>query len=183
MKIPVVTQHRHVHLSEEDAVTLFGGALTPERSIAHKGQFLSTESVSIIGLKGTFDRVRILGPERTQTQVELSASDAFAIGLDVPARMSGDLSRAGSCILRTPHGEVKAKSSTIIAARHLHCSQSDAEKLQLAHLDVISVATQSGEQLNNVIVRIHPTYATEFHLTKDEAAEYWLQTGDHVTLL
>jgi propanediol utilization protein len=183
MKIPVVVQHRHVHLSPEDAKTLLGDSMESERLISHKGQFLATASVSVIGERGTFDRVRVLGPERAHTQVELSASDAFAIGIDVPARVSGDLVRSGSCLLKTVHGEVQATSSTIISARHLHCSDRVAKQLGLTHHEVVSLKTESGEQIDHVIVRTHPTFVLEFHLTKDEAAEYWLHSGDLVTIV
>ncbi|PJA46018.1 phosphate propanoyltransferase [Candidatus Uhrbacteria bacterium CG_4_9_14_3_um_filter_50_9] len=185
MDIPVVVQHRHVHLSEVDWQTLFGEELPMSvRELEHRGQYVSEHCLKIIGETGTFDCVRVLGPYRSSTQVELSASDAFAIGIDAPVRISGDLVRAGTCELKGTVGTVKAVASTIIPARHLHCSTKSADQLKVAHLDVVSLRiVQTGQIIQNVVVRVHPTFATAFHPSKDEAAEWWLQTGDHVTIV
>lgn len=185
MDIPVVVQHRHVHLCEEDRRVLFQDAvLEPIRMIDQRDQFVCRQHVSVHGPNGSFPELSILGPVRAQTQVELSASDAFAIGVDAPLRLSGDLDRSATVILKTDHGEVQAKMSTIVPIRHLHLPPSVAESLGLAHHAVVSVSLkgQEGIVFDQVVVRIHPTFTPAFHLTKDEAAPCWVQTGDRVIL-
>ena len=186
MDIPVVVQHRHVHLSQEDTRVLFGGnALESIRAIAQRDQFVSKSQVSVHGPRGSFPELSVLGPVRARTQVELSASDAFALGVDAPLRLSGDLDRSATVILKTDLGEIQAKMSTIIPIRHVHLPPSVAETLGLAHHDVVSVSLKDreGTVFDQVVVRVHPTFTPAFHLTKDEAAPRWVQTGDFVTLL
>ena len=181
MEIPVVVQHRHIHLSSEDTQTLFGReGLRPSRAIEQRDQFVAKGAVGVHGPKGSFSDVCVIGPERAQTQVELSASDAFAIGVDAPLRLSGDLERSATVLLKTEFGEVIAKMSTIIPLRHLHLPPTAAASLGVTHLDVVSVQMRGREDVlfDQVVVRVHPTFAPAFHLTKDEAAPYWIQTGD-----
>lgn len=184
MSIPVVVQHRHVHLSEADFRVLFGEermeALLP---LSHKGQFVSRNTVTVRGKNGHLEEVRILGPFRQETQVELSASEAFALGINAPVRISGDLAHSGTCTLIGPKGQIDASNVAIVPARHLHCSPQDAGRLGVAHHDTIrlSIKGQSGS-IEHVTVRVHPTFSLEFHLSTDEAAEFWLQTGDTVTV-
>ncbi|KKW36702.1 MAG: Phosphate propanoyltransferase [Candidatus Giovannonibacteria bacterium GW2011_GWA2_53_7] len=182
-KIPVVIQHRHVHVSPEDQAALFGEGttLTPVRSLEHREQVVYRETVDLVGKAGRLERVRILGPARAQTQVEISASEAFALGIDAPVRVSGDLKRSGNGELVGPHGKVKVRSRVIIPARHIHCSASDAKKLGMKHEQLVSVKTADGSTIEHITLRVHPTFRPAFHLTADEAAEYWLHTGDHVT--
>ncbi len=182
MEIPVVLQFRHVHLSAEDQKVLFGNeALEPERTLEHRGQYVARQRVQVIGPDGIFDRVCVLGPERASTQVELSASDAHSIGVKAPLRISGDLDRSASVTLKGPAGEVVAKMSTITPIRHLHLSSSAAEAKGVAQGDVVSV--QAGARsINHVVVRIHPTFVPALHISADEAAELWLQSGDTIVL-
>lgn len=185
MDIPVVVQHRHVHLSEKDARVLFGdNVLEPMRVVDQRDQFVSKQLVSVHGSRGSFPELSIIGPSRARTQVELSSSDAFALGVDAPLRLSGDLDRSATVILKTGLGEVRAKMSTIIPIRHLHLPPSVAESIGLAHHDVVSVSLKGREGIvfDQVVVRVHPTFTPAFHLTKDEAAPRWIQTGDFVIL-
>lgn len=185
MHIPIVVQHRHVHLSPDAVRQLFAkDHLTKEHEIDQRSQFIAEEKVAIVGPNGSFDTVAVLGPERAQTQVELSVSDAFAIGIKAPLRISGDLERSATVILRGPEGEVKATMSTIIPIRHLHLPPELAEEQRLKHLDIIKVQLVDRPHitLDQVVVRIHPTFLPGLHITKDEAAADWLQTGDLVTL-
>lgn len=182
MLIPLVLQHRHVHLSKKDFRQLFGDEKNVEIDIelSHKGQYVCKETVNVEGKTGVIESVRVIGPSRHATQIELSLTDAFAIGLNAPTRQSGDLARAASCVLVGPLGKVRAISSVIVPARHLHCSDRMAKKLQLKNHQVISVrhAERPDVILSHVFVRIHPTFSFELHLTHDEAAHHWLQTGD-----
>ncbi|TAL51002.1 phosphate propanoyltransferase [Patescibacteria group bacterium] len=183
MEIPVVVQHRHVHVSAQDSLVLFGlDSLTQTRPIEHRGQFVARPSVGVYGPTGSFPEVCVLGPVRAQTQVELSSSDAFAIGVQAPLRISGDLDRSATVLLKTELGEIHAKMSTIIPIRHLHLPPALAEALGVIHHDVISVRVKDHEEIlfDHVVVRVHPTFSPAFHLTKDEAAPRWIQTGDSI---
>ncbi len=182
MEVPVVIQFRHVHLSSEDRQILFGDVhLEPERSIEHRGQFVAKQQVEVIGPSGIFDKVCVLGPERSVTQVELSASDAHSIGVNAPLRVSGDLDRSATVTLKGSNGQIEAKMSTIIPIRHLHLPTSLASEHGLAQGDVVSA--RFGEAtINHITVRIHPTFALALHVSIDEAAELWLQSGDIVIL-
>ena len=181
MKIPIVVQHRHVHLSSRDRETLFGKEpLVEARAIGQKGQVVYQKTVQVVGPNGKFEHVCVLGPDRDQTQVELSSSDAFALGLKASVRVSGDLERSASCKLVGPSGDLDAKSTTIIPVRHLHCTPQFADQNNLKHHDVASLSIDAFKEktISDVVVRVHPTYSIEFHLTKDEAAEHWIQSGD-----
>lgn len=185
--VPVHVQYRHVHLSAEDTQALFGSQkLSKLSELPHRGQFVSDETVTIVGQSGVqIERVRVLGPSRDATQVELSPTEAFALGVDVPVRLSGDLSRTTGCTLVGPEGSVVLKSGAIIPARHLHCGERDAARLNLSHHQLVTVTPvgRPDARIELVTVRIHPTFALQLHLTYDEASEFWLETGDHVVIV
>lgn len=185
MKIPVVVQHRHVHLSEPHAKALFGENWNAqEHPIDQRGQFVSPYTVEVIGPNGSFAEVAVLGPCRSSTQVELSSSDAFAIGVKAPLRVSGDTDRSATVTLKAGENTVKASMSAIVPIRHLHLPPSVADDHNLAHHDVVTVSLvhRPNIQFEHVLVRVHPTFTPAFHLTKDEAAPHWVQTGDEITL-
>ncbi|NBS41067.1 propanediol utilization protein [bacterium] len=186
-QILVNVQHRHVHLSPVHTEALFGAAkCTKMAELAHRGQFACDETVTVVGPNGvSLERVRVLGPTRDETQVELSPTEAYALGLDAPVRLSGDLSRTGSCTLVGPSGSVEIQTGLIIPARHLHVSDRDAARLGLSHHGLVSVAPvgRPDAKIELVSVRVHPTFALELHLTYDEASEFWVQTGDRVTIV
>lgn len=185
--VPVHVQYRHAHLSASDAQALFGSQkLTKLSELPHRGQFVCDQTVTLVGPNGVqIERVRVLGPSRDATQVELSPTEAFALGLDVPVRLSGDLSRTAGCTLVGPEGSVSLKSGVIIPARHLHCGEREAAKLGLAHHQLVTVAPVGRPEtaIELVTVRIHPTFALALHLSYDEASEFWLETGDHVVIV
>lgn len=186
MDIPVVVQHRHVHLSAADQAVLFGPDASFKRvaDVGHQGQAAYQETVTVIGKNGRLEDVRVLGPSREETQVELSASEAFALGIDAPLRVSGDTKRAASCGLRGPAGTIRSRACAIVPLRHLHCGEADAKRLGLRHRDTVAL-TPVGRpdlRLELVAVRVHPSFGLSFHLTADEAAQFWLHTGDRVRL-
>ncbi len=187
MLIPVQIQYRHVHLSVAHAEALFGSArLGKLAELGHRGQFACDETVTVVGPNGVeLERVRVLGPSRDETQVELSPTEAYALGLDAPVRLSGDLSRTAPCVLVGPSGRVELAVGAIIPARHLHMNERDAARLGLAHHQLVSVAPagRPDARIDLVTVRVHPTFALAFHLTYDEAAEFWIQTGESVTIV
>ncbi|KKR58060.1 MAG: Phosphate propanoyltransferase [Candidatus Uhrbacteria bacterium GW2011_GWE2_40_58] len=184
---PTIIQYRHIHLSSVDHVLLFGENVkgTTLRKLGQKEQVVFQEMVEIIGKNGVILKAHVLGPERDKTQVELSATEAFALGINAPLRVSGDSDHSASCILKGPKGEVQAKMCVIIPVRHLHLPPRLAKKYNLEQGSIISLQTVQHpfQEIDQVIVRIHPTFRPEFHLTFDEASTFWLQTGDAVHLL
>lgn len=183
MRIPLVVQYRHVHLSQQDFSVLFGTVSGKQiADIGHFGQFVTDLTVDVIGETGIIRAVRVLGPARDQTQVELCASDVAAIGLRAPVRLSGDLSRSAGCTLEGPAGKIRVVGCVIIPARHLHLNSHSAEVFGLKHGQTIAVRTDDDHavRIEHIVVRVHPTFANEFHVTADEAAEHWLNTGQCV---
>ncbi len=186
MDIPVVVQHRHVHLSAADQATLFGADASMKRvaDVGHDGQAAYQETVTLVGKNGQMEDVRVLGPCREETQVELSASEAFALGIDAPLRVSGDVKRAASCGLKGPHGSIRSRACVIVPVRHLHCGDADAKRLGIRHRDTVALTPVGRPDLRmeHVAVRVHPSFGLSFHLSADEAAQFWLHTGDRVRL-
>lgn len=181
----VVIQFRHVHLSTADQDALFGPGclLTPLCAISHLGQVVYEETVDLAGPRGTIESVRIIGPAREHSQVELSELEALAAGFDAPVRLSGDSQNSAQGRLLGPKGECTV-DKVIIPARHLHLPDHLAENLGLRqHQRVRLLAAHNPKPaIKEVVVRVHPTFSPEFHLTADEAAVFWLNTGDYVKL-
>jgi len=187
LPIPVHVQYRHVHLSVTDRESLFGSEkLTKRSELAHRGQFVTDQTVRVVGPNGVeLEEVRVLGPERDESQLELSPTEAFALGIDAPVRLSGDLSRTGSCELIGSKGKVTVKSGVIIPARHLHCNEREAARLGVEHHQLVTLAPVGHPEttIELVSVRVHPTFALSLHISHDEASEFWVETGDEVILL
>jgi putative phosphotransacetylase len=187
IEVTIGVSNRHIHLSEKDAHTLFGHPLTTDREISQPGQFAARESVTIEGPKGTLDDVRIVGPERDQTQVEISLTDARRLGVDVPVAASGTLDKsAGGVTLRGDAGSLRVNRGVIAASRHLHLSERDSRAWGLSSGDKLDVRCGSGSRavtFHDVLVRAGTTNATELHLDTDEANAAAVRTGDKVTIL
>ena len=184
MKIEVLveTSARHMHVSQADLETLFGKGyeLTHKKDLSQPGQFACEERVQVIGPKGSFPKVSILGPVRPETQVELSASDARSIGVDAPCRESGDTAASGGCKLVGPAGEVELKEGVIVAKRHIHATPADAEKYGVEDKQIVSVKVESdGRSLvfGDVVVRVNPSYALAMHIDTDEANAAFAKPG------
>ncbi len=174
MKFLIETSARHVHVTKEVLNTLFGGGyeLTVKKELSQPGQFASNERVAVIGPKGQFPAVSILGPVRPETQVELSASDARSIGVAAPIRESGDISGSGACKLVGPKGEVEISEGVIIAKRHIHATPEDAEALGVKDKEIVNVKVDSPERsliFGDVVVRVSPKYALAMHIDTDES--------------
>lgn len=170
----VETSARHVHVTKETLETLFGAGytLTKKKDLSQPGQFSCEERVQVIGPKGSFPAVSILGPERSADQVELSASDARKIGISAPVRESGDVKGSGACKLVGPKGEVELSEGVIIAKRHIHMTPEDAEKYGMRDKQVVSVEIKSAERsliFGDTVVRVSPNYALAMHIDTDEA--------------
>ena len=184
---PVGISARHLHLSQADLEKLFGPGhqLTPEKPLSQPGQFSCAETVAVHGPRGSFPKIRVLGPVRQHTQVEVSRSDAFVLGLDPPVRDSGDLAGSPGARLVGPGGEIVLSEGVIVAHRHLHIPPKQAEELGLKDKDFIRVHVEGPRALvfERVLVRVGPNFALDLHLDTDEANAAGAKTGDSVTLM
>ncbi|MBL7200834.1 MAG: acetate/propionate family kinase [Anaerolineae bacterium] len=180
--IPIGVSAHHVHLSQEHLEALFGPGyqLTPRTPLAQPGQFACEEQVSLIGPRGRIDRVRVLGPVRSQTQVEISRTEEFRLGMDAPVRMSGDLSGTPGLILEGPEGQVRLEEGVICAQRHIHMTPEDALRFGLRDRDVVSVRVEGerGVIFRDIAIRVSPKYQLELHFDTDEANAAQVSSGD-----
>lgn len=171
---------RHVHVTKEQAIALFGHGLTPKRDLSQPGQFLSNERVTVVGPKGKFENVAVLGPERKDAQVELSMTDARALGIAAPVRLSGDIAATPGATLIGPYGTAKLDSGVIIAKRHIHMTPEDAAAMQVKDKQLVKLQTFTGRPLvfDDVVVRVSPDFQTRVHLDYDEANACGFANGD-----
>jgi len=171
--IPVGVSNRHLHLSATDLETLFGTGyrLQRFRDLRQPGQFAAVETVNIAGPKGCLEKVRVLGPVRNKTQVEISRTDSYKLGLNPPVRESGDLNESCGVSLTGPCGSVYLNEGLIIARRHIHMSPADAGDYGVKDGDNVQVAIAGERSLvfDRTIVRVDPDFRLELHLDTDEA--------------
>ena len=167
MKLPIALSNKHIHLSQADIDVLFGQGyeLTHKKDLSQPGQFACEEMVEVVGPKGS-TKMRVLGPARPESQVEVSLADARGLGIAVPVRQSGDTEGTPGCKLVGPKGEVEMTKGVIVAARHIHMSLEDAERFGVKDKDVVSVQTTGERALlfNNVLVRANAAFAVEMHV-------------------
>jgi len=168
--IPVELSARHVHLSQKDSLELFGGPLTFKRELSQPGQYLSEQRVRLIGPRGVIDNVAILGPERSQSQVEISISDSRSLGLDVPIRQSGDIKGTPGIVLASSKGIVGLKQGVIVAGRHIHMTPKDAECLGVKDHDLVCVSMTGKRPVmfRDVLVRVSSDFELAMHIDFDE---------------
>ena len=185
--IPAGISNRHVHLSKQDFHILFGSdlELTKQKDLTQIGQFASNEFVNLIGPKGIIERVRILGPYREKSQIEILNSDSFKLGINVPLRESGDLDGSADIIISGTYGCLKISSGMIVAKRHIHMSLEEAGKFNLKNGDTVRVKIdgERGGILDNVIIRVSDKFKLDFHVDLDEANCFGLKNGDKVELV
>ena len=166
---------RHMHVSPENLEKLFGPGyqLQVHKWLYQDGQFASTATVNVVGPRDRIlPNLRILGPCRNLTQIELSFSDAVYLGLDIPVRMSGDIKGSTGGIVIGPKGVLELKEGIIRAARHVHMSPRDAEFYGVKHLDKMTLIVESEKcttRLDDLVVRVDPTFKLEVHIDTDEA--------------
>lgn len=170
----VETSARHVHINQEALSILFGAdaALTKKKDLSQPGQFACVERVDIVGPKNTLKNVSILGPERPAVQVEISATDARALGLPAVVRESGDLAGTPGCTIVGPKGTLEIKEGVIVAKRHIHVTPEDASEMRLTDKQLVQVKIDSKERpliFGNVVVRVSPSYALAMHIDTDES--------------
>lgn len=188
-KIPIQigVSNRHVHLSEEDLIKLFGEGYCLEtyKPLTQPGEFASTDTVTIVGPKNSFEMVRVVGPLRDKSQVEISITDAYYLGVRPPIRLSGDLEGTPGITIIGPESEVTLNEGLIVAARHIHLPEDLANELQLKDREKAKVQIKGirGQIFEEVIVRVKPDYFFEFHVDMDEANGGFLKNGDQGFLL
>jgi putative phosphotransacetylase len=181
-KVLVETSARHVHVSREDLDVLFGEGyeLTNKKDLSQPGQYACEERVAVVGSKGQFPAVSILGPTRPSSQVELSASDARSIGVAAPVRESGDIAGSGACKLVGPKGEVELCEGVIVAKRHIHLTPEAAAEIGVEDKEVVGVKIDSdGRNLifGDVVCRVHPNFAPAMHIDTDESNAAFAEPG------
>ncbi len=171
---------RHVHVTQEQAVALFGHSLTPARPLSQPGQFLAKERLTVAGPKGEFRQVAVLGPERKAAQVEISLTDGRQLGLTPPVRLSGDVENSPGCRLIGPAGEVAISQGVICAQRHIHMTPEDAARFGVADKQTVKLQTLTnrGVIFEDTVVRVSSQFATYAHLDYDEANACGLEKGD-----
>ncbi len=187
-RIPVGLSNRHVHLSQEDIEALFGKGhqLTPIKDLGQPGQYACDEKVDLVGPKRTIKGVRVLGPARKESQVELSFSDGITLGLgDIPVKDSGMLEGTPGIKLVGPNGEIDLPRGVIAAIRHIHMTPADAAEYGVKDKDLVNVPVegQRGLVFNNVLIRVHDTYALEFHVDIEEGNAAGLKNGQLVDII
>lgn len=187
-QVLIETSARHVHVSAEDLETLFGAGyeLTPKKELSQPGQFACMERVDVVGPKKTLGNVSILGPVRSQTQVELSLTDARSIGVTAPIRESGDVAGSGVCKLVGPAGEVELSEGVIAAKRHIHMTPADAEAFGVKDKDEVCVRVENngrGLVFGEVVVRVSDKYALAMHIDTDESNAACVAPGTMGTVI
>ena len=185
--IPLGVSNRHLHLSESDLAVLFGAGyqLTELKPLSQPGQYAAKELVTIVGPRGAIENVRVLGPVRKQTQVEIMRSDCFKLGVSAPLRESGSLSGSAPITIVGPKGSVSLREGAIVAKRHIHMSPADAALYGVKDGKIVSVRTngERGLVFDNVVCRVSEKFKLEAHLDMDEANAADLKNGDGLYLI
>ncbi|MDD2715985.1 MAG: phosphate propanoyltransferase [Candidatus Wallbacteria bacterium] len=185
--LPIAVSNRHLHVSEADFKILFGdkALLTKQKDLSQPGQYAANEVVTLIGCKGIFQKVRILGPYRVQTQVEVSRTDSYVLGINPPVRDSGDLAGSEKLVIVGPAGAVTLKEGVIIACRHIHFTVRDAMRLGVTDKQKVRVRTFGGRALifGEVLCRVSDKFALEMHVDTDEGNSALIKGGELVEIV
>ena len=164
---------RHVHLSRKDLDALFGTGyeLTKVKDLSQPGQYASKERLTVVGPKGAFHNVVILGPVRKESQVEVSLTDCLQLGVKAPIRESGDIEGTPGIVLVNGDKSVSLDKGLIVAKRHVHMTPEDAEKIGVKNHDIVKVKVEGARPLifDDVVIRVSPKFATYMHIDYDEA--------------
>ena len=178
--VPLEASGRHVHVTKEQAVILFGHPLTEKRPLSQPGQYLANERVTVVGPKGQFENVAVLGPERGEAQVEISLTDGRTLGLEPPVRLSGDTDGTPGATLVGPCGRVPLSRGVLVAKRHIHMTPEAAAHFGLRDRQTVRLQVYTGRPVifEDLVVRISPQFATAVHLDYDEANGCGFQKGD-----
>lgn len=185
--VPVGISARHIHLERKHVDLLFGEGyrLTPKKMLSQPGQFACEETVEVVGPKGKSLKLRVLGPERKQTQVEVAFSDCRGLGVEPPVRTSGDLEGTPGILIRGPKGEVETTSGVIIADRHIHMTPADAKWYGVENGQRVKVRVDGckGGVMDNVVIRVSDTGYLDFHIDTDDANAFLLTQGQQVQII
>lgn len=185
--LPIALSNRHIHLSKEHVNILFGNdyELTKFKDLSQPGQFASNEKVDVVGPKGIIKGVRVLGPTRPSTQLEISLADGFILGIKAPIKDSGDTAGSPGAKLIGPKGEVELTEGIIAAARHIHMGVDDAKRFDVEDKERVKIKTLGERSLvfENVLVRVNPSYDLEMHVDVDEGNAAGVKNGELVELI
>ena len=181
MKVKIGISNRHIHLSKEDADILFGKdyKFNIRNDLSQKGEYACEEVVKISTSNYEFPYVRVLGPLREYTQVEVSYDDALLLGINPPIRNSGDLDNSESVYIEGPLKKIYKENCCIRATRHIHCNKLD--NIGHNNNDIVSVMAKD-KKMNDVHIKMKDTYTLELHLDKSDAKEFGLENGDYIDL-
>ncbi len=183
--VPLEASGRHVHITAEQAQLLFGHPLTPKRPLSQPGQFLSNERVTVVGPKGQFENVAVLGPERKAAQVEISLTDARILGIRAPVRESGDVKGTPGATLIGTKGSVTIDQGVLAAQRHIHLTPEDGQRFGVKDKQTVKLKTYTSRPaiFEDVLVRISPDFRAAVHLDYDEANACGFADGDYGRIL
>lgn len=186
-ELPIALSNRHIHLSKEHIEKLFGEGyeLKIMKDLSQPGQYACEEKVDIVGPKGTLKGVRVLGPARGKTQVEISFADGFKLGAKPPVRDSGDIAGSPGAKIVGPKGEVEIEKGIIAAARHIHMHTDDAKEFGVEDKQRVKVRVGGARGLvfENVLVRVNPAYGLEMHVDVEEGNAAGIRNGDMSELI
>jgi putative phosphotransacetylase len=185
--VPVGVSARHMHVTKEHMAVLFGpgSELTVHRPISQPGQFAANEQVTLVGPKGTIERVRILGPYRKKTQIELAPSDARRLGLEPPVRRSGDIAGTPGITVIGPYGKLELDEGCIIAERHIHMTPADAEAYGVRNGQKVKVRVDGvkGGIMDHVMIRVRDDFKLELHIDTDDANGFGIKNGSMLAII
>lgn len=181
LMVEVEASGRHVHLSKEDVEAIFGKGhqLKRVRDLSQPGQFVCEERVSLTGPKGTIQNVVVLGPERKETQVEVSMTDSLSLGIKPPVRLSGDIEGSSGIIISHGERKIQKEKGVIIAQRHMHITPEDANRLQVKDKEILKIKVFGSRPVifEDTIVRISKDFQTYVHIDYDEANACGFEKG------
>lgn len=186
-KVPVGISARHIHVSQADLDILYGEGyqLTVKKDLLQVGQFAANETVDLVTEKSSFKNVRILGPVRKQTQVEIALTDALKLKIGIPVRESGDTKGSAGITVVGPKGTVILEEGVIAAGRHIHMSIDDAQKFGVQDNEIVKVRCdgERGLTFDNVLIRVHENFRLEMHIDTDEANAAMCKNGCTVEII
>jgi acetate kinase len=181
--IPIEVSAHHIHLAQEHVEVLFGPGhrLTKHSDLSQPGQFACNEQLTIAGPKGRIERVRVLGPTRKATQVEIAMTERFKLGIQPPIRESGDIDGSPGCTLEGPSGKVAIDKGVICALRHIHMAPADALRFGVKDKSTVRVRIPGDRELifGDVRIRVDPNFVLAMHIDTDEANAANLSNGSH----
>lgn len=181
LKIPVGVSGRHIHVTREHLDILYGEGyqLQPVKDLSQPGQFAAQETVDIVGPKGSFNKVRILGPTRSKTQIEIALTDAMKLGINPPIRDSGDVADSAGVTIVGPKGKVNLQEGVIAAMRHIHMTPADAQLFGVKDKDIVKVRLdgERGLIFDQVLIRVNDNFKLEMHIDTDEGNAAMAKTG------